>query len=471
MANIRWDKNSDWDNNQNNTGINHSNDPYTTSSPQTLKQGYQKQWPPLTHGLKGWWPLHTDKPVDLSGNGNHGTLNGGVTTGVAGRGGLESYGFDGADDYVNLTSIPQLSSEWTISFWSRAKNLSNKGAQLQLLRNNQILFRHEGDGNQYVFQNDGNGYHSTSTSSTAGEWIFWTAQWDGSTLHLYKNASQESSVSISSNSTASKDSWIGAHPSGNDHFPGEICEVRVYDRALSASEIQTLYELGSADTATPPTDGVAYYKLDGDPNDTWNSNDGANNGAAFTTDAIRKQSGEFVASENDYIDLGVLEVDTNPITVSAWVKETTTRAEDGDGVSHCIVGQGWGGDDEIILSDNGSWFFGFNDTNGNFHSVSTSESYISGEWIHLIGVFTGTELQLYVNGTLQDTTSANVTRTDSTKSAGIGARYDGNAWNNNMNGKIDDVRIYDYALTPGEVHELYRYGTKGINMNKITVMQ
>lgn len=378
--------------------------------------------------------------------------------------------FDGTDDYIGtgITSPPMETGDATYSMWAKITNTSSTGALFRQHGSHVCQYNTSGN-NQFRVATWGDNTGDFGPSITDNKWHHYAFKRVGSNYYLYVDGAEYSATANSPDSS-SQPLCIAGYSDGA-YFPAAISDVRIYNRPLSSSEIQTLYEWGSADTANPPTDGVAYYKLDGDPNDTWNSNDGANNGATFTTDAIRKQSGDFIASENDYIDLGVLEVDTNPITVSAWVKETTTRAEDGDGTSHCIVGQGWGGDDEIILSDNGLWFFGFNDTNGNLQSVSTSESYTSGDWVHLIGVFTGTELQLYINGTLRATTSANVTRTDSTKSAGIGARYDGNAWNNNMNGKIDDVRIYDYALTPQEILELYRYGTKGINMNKHTVMQ
>jgi hypothetical protein len=55
-------------------------------------------------GLIGWWPLHesSGKAKDLSGNGNDGALNNGVRQGVAGKGGLTAYSFDGKDEYVDI---------------------------------------------------------------------------------------------------------------------------------------------------------------------------------------------------------------------------------------------------------------------------------------------------------------------------------------------------------------------------------
>lgn len=53
-------------------------------------------------GLIGWWPLHekTGRSNDLSGNENHGSNNSPIH-GIAGKGGLTAYSFNGSDD-VNI---------------------------------------------------------------------------------------------------------------------------------------------------------------------------------------------------------------------------------------------------------------------------------------------------------------------------------------------------------------------------------
>ncbi|MFT4892883.1 MAG: hypothetical protein ACI8Z7_000672 [Candidatus Nanohaloarchaea archaeon] len=69
-------------------------------------------------GLIGWWPLHENsgRANDLSGNGNHGSLNGSLTQGSAGKGGLVAYKFDGSDDYVSIS--PTLKDpEFSVSLW------------------------------------------------------------------------------------------------------------------------------------------------------------------------------------------------------------------------------------------------------------------------------------------------------------------------------------------------------------------
>jgi hypothetical protein len=66
--------------------------------------------------------------------------------------------------------------------------------------------------------------------------------------------------------------------------------------------------------------------------------------------------------------------------------------------------------------------------------------------------FNGAQQTLGFNGTIPATTNSNDTP------AMIGAGQSGGAPDYSWTGQIDDVRIYDRALTPNEVGDLYRMG-------------
>ena len=78
------------------------------------------------------------------------------------------------------------------------------------------------------------------------------------------------------------------------------------------------------------------------------------------------------------------------------------------------------------------------------------------QWTHVVGVSDGTRLTLYVNGALDAgpfTMSANA---PVAVSAEIGANPDNVL--NFFPGKLDDVRVYNRALTGDEVKRLYNLG-------------
>lgn len=84
-----------------------------------------------TQGLVGYWTFNDEQTqdgwaVDLSGYGNNGSLENGVTTGVEGQVG-ESYSFDGNDDYVQIPDSNSLSptSELTFMMKFRFDNITS----------------------------------------------------------------------------------------------------------------------------------------------------------------------------------------------------------------------------------------------------------------------------------------------------------------------------------------------------------
>ena len=85
-----------------------------------------------------------------------------------------------------------------------------------------------------------NGGDTCGTASlTAGTWTHLASTYDGATLRLYVNSTQVSSRAISGAMAVSSGALrIGGNAVWGEHFNGLIDEVRVYERALSAAEIQ-----------------------------------------------------------------------------------------------------------------------------------------------------------------------------------------------------------------------------------------
>ena len=150
---------------------------------------------------------------------------------------------------------------------------------------------------------------------------------------------------------------------------------------------------------------------------------------------------------NDYVDVGnptSLQM-TDEITVAAWAKAElpyTTSA---------IVARYSSGLWKIHWSSNGYASFFVN-------GVGTAAAYVDqSKWHQYIGTYkksTG-EIKIYVDGKLRNvaTGSGNIGTTGNIR---IGSNYSG-GWNY-FRGEIDDVRIYNRALSPDEVRQLYEWG-------------
>lgn len=81
---------------------------------------------------------------------------------------------------------------------------------------------------------------------------------------------------------------------------------------------------------------------------------------------------------------------------------------------------------------------------------------VGGKWTHIVFTKHGNDIKIYLNGVQQVTTTFNGTKPTFSESVGLGVGYfhysGGNIYR--YNGSICDVRIYDNALSPKEVHEI-----------------
>jgi hypothetical protein len=82
---------------------------------------------------------------------------------------------------------------------------------------------------------------------------------------------------------------------------------------------------------------------------------------------------------------------------------------------------------------------------------TTTNSWTAGTWYHIAGTYDDFKLKIYVNGILQNTLCQQGTQ------RATSGFYFGNgsgSWSVPFDGKIDDVRIYDSALSADEIANL-----------------
>jgi len=432
----------------------------------------------MSNDLVGWWPLHEDsgEANDLSGEGNDGTVNGAVQ-GVAGRSGLTAYSFDGTDDYVDIPDnigVFSGSEDFTIALWIRPKDLTT-----DYIRH--IHFQGEGkveiynsatNGEvTYAVEQDGAGSSRATTASVStNEWTHLVGTFSsGSSMELYKDGSLADFLSHSITSTTQNNvsSRIGSFDGTSYWFDGSIADARVYNRVLSQKEVQALYDQGTDDYTEPSlsdgtdTNAISRYKFEGDVTDSWGSNDGTDNtSAGYTQNAIDGQAKSFDGTD-DYVDVPNFAFDKNTsFSICTWVNWSNA------GNGNTIIGRYDGSAIILQLRDNGtdSYQFRVGDLNNDRIQI-TDGRVTNGVWDHVVGVYdsAGPTLELYQNGGEVASETSTVTDFAATEGPDIGRRSDGA---NYFGGEIDDVRIYDRALSPAEIQDLYQWGTRGRDLRK-----
>lgn len=414
-------------------------------------------------GLVGWWPLHEQSgdAADLSGNNNTGTVNG-ATQGVAGKGGLTAYSFDGSDDYIDIDEGRDSQSVYTFTAWVNANTLNSEDTVISL-SNTQVLayeFKSSNGFNSAVF--DGSSWSvATSGVSATNEWLHLAYQYDGSDLRIFVNGAESGLTTGVAPRAMNSEETIGARFINGSNFNGTIADVRIYNRALSQSEIQTLYEWGAAGLGSIPEQdrgGVSYYKLDGDTVDSWGDNGGSVSGATLGVSGIRNTAYSFDGG-GDVITIphdSSLDFGTTSFSTSVWIKTTSTT----DGrILHKgnATGRWWA----INYNQSSNQLQYFFDDGSSTVSVNEDISRVStGNWHHMVFTLNReSDLTGYIDGkSIGSTDATGLGDIDTGADLEVGADPTESIY---FEGDIDEIRIYDRALGADEVKALYSYDNGG----------
>jgi hypothetical protein len=73
------------------------------------------------------------------------------------------------------------------------------------------------------------------------EWNLVTAVYDGTNLRVYLNGYEEDFLAKTGNITATDTVCRVGNDTGTNYFDGDIDDVRVYNRALTAIQVEALY--------------------------------------------------------------------------------------------------------------------------------------------------------------------------------------------------------------------------------------
>jgi len=183
--------------------------------------------------------------TDASGNGNTGTISGATWT-TAGKYG-SALSFNGTSSLIAIPASASLNitSAITLEAWTYP-TVSQSGWRTILQKESEAFWLHASSTAGALRPGAGgtfNGSTSTFYAPSAIAVTTWThlaMTYDGATARLYVNGAQVSSMSVSgalqSTTTPLR---IGGNVPYGEFFQGLIDEVRVYNRALSAAEIQT----------------------------------------------------------------------------------------------------------------------------------------------------------------------------------------------------------------------------------------
>ncbi len=226
---------------------------------------------------------------------------------------------------------------------------------------------------------------------------------------------------------------------------------------------------------------VAYYPFNGNANDeSGNGNNGTVNGATLTTDwSGNANSAYSFNGTSSYIvinDAPSLRLLKN-YSIFAWVKADNTGAFLTKGATTTLypdyqLGILAGNTSHPAPFNISSWYEGDNDHSGEDRIISKNT--ISSDWAFVGVIFEGgNKISLYINGNFDNSAIVNTEQIrQSSYPLYIGAwrpPIDENSVSWLMNGSIDDIRIYNRALSESEIQELYNGQTNTTSTGSLTV--
>jgi len=447
---------------------------------------------PPPSGMVSWWPAEGDAN-DIQ-DGNDGTLenSAGFATGEVGQ----AFSFDGSNQDVAIgdPNNLKLTTGLTLDAWVNPSAVQGSSGDLV----GGIITKWAqsfpgGDSWATWIRNNGSGGYSLAADLSGGSgvgesgvyfggtipinsWTHVAATYDSasSVLTLYVNGvSVVSAVAFTPGTLIEATDaavYIGSEPTAQRYFPGLIDEVEVFNRALTGIEVLGIYTAGSAgkcrSCVSAPGGMISWWPGEGNARDVQGNHDGTINGATFGAGEVG-QAFSFDGTDDD-VQIPASNdwnFGTGEFTFDFWARSSSTDR------MHALSFE----PDPTFGSNNLD--FDFNDNSGsghglfvfwngggnNFIQVGNIGDYTNGQWHHFALTRSGSTFTLYIDGA-------------SVGTASYSSAIDLSGGNNNYigastgqvttsrffwNGLVDEVEIFNRALSQREIQKIYDAGSGG----------
>jgi hypothetical protein len=322
-----------------------------------------------------------------------------------------------------------------------------------------------------LWWSSGNQFEDHQTSGTtiilADNWYHIAATRNATldTVYMYVNGIQYSTANIAGNySPGGQTNSLSIGRPGEyngQYFDGAIDDVRIFDYARTPAQIAWDFNRGApiAWWKFDETSGTTAYDASMNGNRESNGNVGTLYGsptrvAGVSNNALEfSGSGQYITVEDD----ALWDLPGDQLSLTAWINmdsdnqyRTIIHREKGTGGAAFALYTSWDSGGRYIFAVNDNWVTcGLNPVD-----------YV-GEWIHVTGTYDGSEGNFYHNGMLCDSATFSTSTVNNARKVTIGSEstdggstFDSTPWD----GKLDDIRIYNYPLTPTQIQGIMNQG-------------
>ena len=435
---------------------------------------------------------------DTSGNANTGTLGAGSSAPTWSTGKIgKALSFDGSEDSVSVAHSSSVApTSLTAQMWIKPSTTLTTGSYGPMIRKDSNDMSSSGAGFNIIYYNGAlTAYLNTdsdavwdcfptyTTTFTANTWYHIAISKGSTGVYYYVNgvlvtsstsADCQAAINYRSTTNSLFMGYAFGASIGSRYFPGIIDNVRLYDYARTAAQVAWDYNRGAP---------VARYKFDECQGPTAYDASGNSLNGTITIGSLGSQSslgtcvdgsstsawyngatGKFNSSLNfdgtdDYVsvaDNSLLRIG-NQGSISVWIKSSSIL--DGAGIVSKRNGDATGNFDYTLRrATNGNVYFQLGTVSSlQTFTTDTNDIFTDGIWTYITATWDGTTMKVYSNGVFRDSTSQTLTHVGiSGINLFIGASYSSNGW---FTGQIDDVRIYNYALSAAQVKTVMNDGS------------
>lgn len=427
-----------------------------------------------TNGLVGYWPFNGNAN-DASGNGNNGTVNGATLTTDRNGNANSAYSFNGTSN-INISNsniAAFLYSSFSCGAWFKTSSSSpgdiirydncvtGSGWGLRIGYNN------TGQIQGLEFDNSRNPNFVTSNNLyNNGNWHFVLYKRDISIMKDFlfidnQLISETTFSSVFNIELTGHPLFIGA---GCDFFNGDLDDIAIYNRALTQQEITALYTGTNAPTTSclptyVPTNGlVGYWPFCGNAND---ESGNGNNGIVYPNTTLTTDRNNIAASAYLFDNSTQSGIQTsNPLTYtlngisgSVWFNSNVFLSSTS---GHRMFISGTNNIPFQFAYNNGGVDLEVYDQNGSLTVYTWPAIFLANTWHHVVfSLNTNNSIIVSVDGQMHIVGTAPSSLRTATNSTFIFGLSSSAFWPTPFSGKLDDIAIYNRALTQQEITALY----------------
>lgn len=431
-----------------------------------------------TNGPSTWWKFGEGSgttAADSSGGGNAGALTNSPTwtTGPSGN----ALSFNGSNTYVaGSTPAVHTNASLTVAAWVYLNSTAADGYAVSQNGSHTAAFTlgFDSASSKFAFRMSNSDVVGATIKTqfsrvvSAGYWYHLLGVYDTTTskIYLYVNGAAVGNSSKTVNWDATgplevgrgylDDAWAG-------NFNGKVEDVRVYDRALSGTEITNLAD-GSPQLQWDFSEGSGTTAADSSPVGD-DGTLGSGLGFPIWTAGHVGNALSMTILSGGYVQSALTALTTKAsFSVSAWAYLSSLSVP---GTRRSALSEASTTSSGFLLyvDTSNKWSFSLPETDASNPTLDTAQSNSIAAvdtWVHLVGVFDASanggngSVALYVNGTLQTTSSQHIAanRFIATANAQAGRALWNGAYQYPWEGGLDSVRMYQRALSQADVTAL-----------------